>query len=108
MKYLLTNGLKTSDTNTYIKDVLYLNFKLLPVQVPFNETLGVNRIILEESKTQFEDSTREMVKDLLKRLTKRHKVTLLLTSMEVTTSEVKIKININNQDTGSYSIDILN
>jgi hypothetical protein len=107
MKYLLTNGNKTKDINLYIKDILYLNFKLLPNQIPFNIDIGVNKVQLEESKVEFEDKTSDLIKDLLKRLSDRHNVTLILSSMEVSTTEIKVQIDINNDDTGIYSIDIL-
>jgi len=108
MKYLLTNGLKTSDINTYIKDVLYLNFKVLPNQIPFNTSIGVTKLLLDESVSELEDKSRDVVKDLLTRLSSRHNVTLILTELIVTTTDIKVTVNINNQDTGAYSINILN
>lgn len=79
-----------------------------PFDIPFNTIIGVSRVINEDGILELEDKTRELITDLLSRLSDRHSVTLSMSSLEVTTTKIEVKININNKDSGSYSIDILN
>lgn len=109
MAYLLTNGLKTNNLNTYLKDILYLNFKLLPTEVPFNQNgLGIDRLQTSESVLDYKDKVREVVTSLLSRLNERHSVNMNLSNLEVTNSDILITINVNNSDTDVYSIPIMN
>lgn len=107
MKYLLSNGLKTSDIITYIKDVLFINLNVQPIDIPFNKKLGVNKVKNSDGLLELEDKSRELVTDLLTRLSKRHSIVLTLSKLEVTSNNIDVTININNKDSGSYSIDIL-
>lgn len=108
MKYLLSNGLRTSDINAYLKDVLFLNLKTQPNDVPFNTTLGVHRVQDRDSLLELEDKTRELISDLLQRLSTRHSVILTLNTLEVSNTSIEVTVNINNKESGSYSIDVLN
>lgn len=109
MAYLLTNGTKTNNINSYIKDVLALNFNTLPTEIPFNLSgMGIKRVILKDSILSFEDRLREVVHKLLTRLSSVHGVYLSLTNLELTTTEAKLTVNIGNSGSGTYSIKILN
>lgn len=108
MKYLLLNGTTTSNLNTYLRDVLFLNFKALPSEIPFNKELGLQRYVLEESTVDYIDKIRSAVSDLIQRLNDRHGSILNLTNLYLKNNKVIIEINMDDGEVESYSISTLN
>jgi hypothetical protein len=107
MKYLLLNGQTTSNLNTYLRDVLFLNFKTLPSEIPFNTQLGLKRYILEDSVMDYIDRLRSSVVDLMERLNNRHSTRLELTDISLKGDEVIIQISMEDQTIESYSVPTL-
>jgi hypothetical protein len=108
MKYLLLNGSVTSNLNTYLRDVLFLNFKALPSEIPFNTELGLQRYVLEESTVDYVDKIRSSVDDLIQRLNDRHGSILSLTNLHLDREKVIIEISMDDNEIESYSVPTLN
>jgi hypothetical protein len=108
MEYLLLNGSTTSNLNTYIRDVLFLNFNTLPSEIPFNSTLGLNRYILESSELVFMDKAKSSITDLLDNLNNRHGIKLFLSDLTLRNQILYVEIGLNDGDTQSYEIPTLN
>lgn len=107
MKYLLLNGTSTTNINTYIKDLLFLNFKLLPSELPFNNELGLSRYILEDSELDFMDKTRSSISELIKKINSRYGITLTLVNLNLLGDSIHVDIRLNDNNVEEYIFPIL-
>mgnify|MGYP001182346562 CR=1 FL=1 len=108
MNYLLLNGTTTKNLNVYIRDVLFLNFKTLPSEIPFNTQLGLQRYILDDSTLDYTDKVRNSITDLLERLNSRHGIVLTLIDLTLDNSKLSVKIKLEDDSIESYEIPTLN
>lgn len=108
MPYLLLNGTTTENLTTYLRDVLFLNFKTLPSDIPFNDQIGLERFLLEEALIDYVDKVRDEVSQLLNKLNKRHNSSLTLSSITTKgNSELVISINLEHIEIEDFVIPIL-
>lgn len=108
MNYLLLNGTTTKNLNVYIRDVLFLNFKTLPSEIPFNTQLGLQRYILDDSTLDYTDKVRNSITDLLERLNSRHGIVLTLIDLTLDNNKLSVKIKLEDDSIESYEIPTLN
>lgn len=104
MKYLLLNGSTTENINTYIRDVLFLNFKTLPSEIPYNDQIGLQRYILEDSDLEYTDKIRDSITDLLDRLNKRHGINLNLIDISMRNTQLHVQIKLEDSSVESYEL----
>lgn len=102
MSYLLTNGIKTDDLKTYLKDIFHLNFKLFPKDLPFNTELGINRRIGDVDEAAFTDIFRGNIGDFLQRINLRHGINISLDELEVYPDEIYVSIKIDENEIVEY------
>lgn len=102
MSYLLTNGIKTDDLKTYLKDIFHLNFKLFPNDIPFNTELGIDRRISNVDESAFSDIFRSNIGEFLQRLNLRHGLEISLDELEVYPDEIYVSIKIDETDIVEY------
>lgn len=108
MAYLLQNGNTTENLNTYLRDVLFLNFNSLPSEIPFNNRLGLKRFILEESISVYVDKVRGEVQTLLNNLNERHQSQLSVTDIEIrNNTELIFSIELEDLGIEDFTIPIL-
>lgn len=93
MSYLLTNGIITDDVKTYIKDMLFLNFKLYPLDLPYNTELGIERRVDNNEINEFTDVVRLRIDTFLEKVNKRHGLNLSTFSMIVTNKKIDLTLN---------------
>lgn len=108
MNYLLLNGTTTKNLNVYIRDVLFLNFKTLPSEIPFNTQLGLQRYILDDSTLDYTDKVRNSITNLLERLNSRHGIVLTLIDLTLDNNKLSVKIKLEDDSIESYEIPTLN
>lgn len=104
MPYLTLNGNKTENLNVYLRDVLFLNFNCIPADIPFNTELGVEKYILEESRTEYTDKVRTAVSSLLDRINTRHKSNLSISNIDMTFTTIDIEIDFGDSTAEVYEI----
>lgn len=103
MKYLLSNGRTTEDSVKYIKDLILINMKLLPREIPYFDG-GSQELIQDILEVNLESHVREVITSVINRIkTNFPKITISLESVEINSSVVTAKININNL-TETYAI----
>ena len=108
MPYLLLNGTSTENLATYLRDVLFLNFRTIPQDIPFNNSMGIRRFILEEALVDYIDKVRDEVSLLLNKLNDRHNATLSLQSIVTKdSSNLVITINLDTIDIEEYIVPVL-
>lgn len=82
----------------YIKDMLFLNFKLNPTDLPYNTQLGIDKRVSNVYKEEFSDSIRLKMDAFLKDLNNRHGLSLSIIKMDIIGNKIEVSINfINNQ-----------
>lgn len=108
MNYLLLNGTTTKNLNVYIRDILFLNFKTLPSEIPFNTQLGLQRYILDDSTLDYTDKVRNSITNLLERLNSRHGIVLTLIDLTLDNNKLSVKIKLEDDSIESYEIPTLN
>ena len=108
MKYLLLNGTSTLNLNVYLRDVLFLNFKTLPSEIPFNTQLGLQRFVLEDSTVDYVDKIRISINDLIERLNDRHGSILRLSNLYIKNNNIVIEVSMQDDKLESYSLPTLN
>lgn len=104
MSYLLANGVITDKIEVYIKDMIQMNFKLYPTDLPYNTQLGIERRIHNVSLNEFTDLVRMNITDFLTRVNRRHGITMNITNLEVTPTKVDISIDMGGEDILEYEI----
>lgn len=104
MSYLLTSGIITDNMMEYVKDMLFLNFKLNPTDLPYNTKIGIDKRVHEVSKAEFTDAVRLKLDTFLKDINDRHGLNMSIQKMAVRDSKIEIIINFVNNKILEYEL----
>jgi hypothetical protein len=104
MGYLLTNGIITEKIEVYIKDMIQMNFKLYPTDLPYNTQLGIERRLHNISMVEFEDIVRMNLTEFITRLNRRHGLNLSITQLDVTPTRIDAQIDMGDKEVITYEL----
>lgn len=94
MKYLLSTGATTTDQVTYVKDLIFINMKLIVDEVPYWEG-GSYRRIGELTKDELANSLRDCVNKVISNVKMHTSLEVDVVDMQINYNTVDIEININ-------------
>jgi hypothetical protein len=103
-KYLLSNGLRTIDKTTYIKDMLTINLATGSYAIPYNKDIGMDLDVDVVSQDDYVEVVRTRLTDLLEKLATRHNVTISLKSLEMESNKLVANIKLNKNEDLQYEI----
>jgi hypothetical protein len=95
MRYLLSNGRSTEDQILYIKDLILINMKLLPKEIPYFNG-GSDELIANIEESKLEDNLTRIMNGIIQKVEQQNPgVSINLDDISVTNSIVTVFLKIN-------------